>query len=443
MATKLKNLQLTSVDLVRAGANQEADICLYKSADPQEAAEMPSEREHNLFKRFINWLKETPSEAENEPQNPIEKEDTSEESADFYKSALTESILSIVGDETLTAEEKGLMVEKSIAQYHIKIDELREKDTEEEVEKEEAEEDDAEVKEVAESAQFDEIEEVEKSDHDDEIEEVGKSEQFDVIEEVQKYNHNHDALGRFSSGPGGGGSGGVVTSFGNQSRTGTAGTSGRSTSTSTSGRGGTSASDPKAGFVSDKIASEKVAKAQAQEPKLTSMLNDSAKEVGGEMVGLDFAVKSRESLSRKIKSEAKEKGITLEEAAGNMKDVNRYTMQLKEDNFVSGYNKTVKNLQSQGYEIVRVKNSLQNPNAPYRGVNTNVKSPDGSIWELQFHTKTSLDIKEVNHKLYEKQRLDDTPASQKVALGEEMARNAAAIPTPPGIENIKNIDKLK
>ncbi len=33
MATKLKNLQLTSVDLVKAGANQEADICLYKSLD--------------------------------------------------------------------------------------------------------------------------------------------------------------------------------------------------------------------------------------------------------------------------------------------------------------------------------------------------------------------------------------------------------------------------
>ena len=31
MATKLKNLRLTSVDLVRAGANQEADISLFKS----------------------------------------------------------------------------------------------------------------------------------------------------------------------------------------------------------------------------------------------------------------------------------------------------------------------------------------------------------------------------------------------------------------------------
>lgn len=37
VATKLKNMKLTSVDLVRAGANQEADICLFKSADENEA----------------------------------------------------------------------------------------------------------------------------------------------------------------------------------------------------------------------------------------------------------------------------------------------------------------------------------------------------------------------------------------------------------------------
>ncbi len=33
LANRLKNLRLTSVDLVKAGANQEADICLYKSLE--------------------------------------------------------------------------------------------------------------------------------------------------------------------------------------------------------------------------------------------------------------------------------------------------------------------------------------------------------------------------------------------------------------------------
>ena len=33
MATLLKNMKLTSVDLVGRGANQEADICLFKGMD--------------------------------------------------------------------------------------------------------------------------------------------------------------------------------------------------------------------------------------------------------------------------------------------------------------------------------------------------------------------------------------------------------------------------
>lgn len=37
MANKLKNMILTSVDLVPAGANQEADICLFKSLDGDPA----------------------------------------------------------------------------------------------------------------------------------------------------------------------------------------------------------------------------------------------------------------------------------------------------------------------------------------------------------------------------------------------------------------------
>ena len=73
MATKLKNMRLTSVDLVRAGANQEADICLFKSADtetPPEATGSPTEPEKNILKRFIAWLEKNPTEAENEPHSP-------------------------------------------------------------------------------------------------------------------------------------------------------------------------------------------------------------------------------------------------------------------------------------------------------------------------------------------------------------------------------------
>ena len=189
-------------------------------------------------------------------------------------------------------------------------------------------------------------------------------------------------------------------------------------------------------------AQDKVDAAKKAEPKLTSMMEGCAKAAGGQMVGLEYAVKGEKSLTRKIRTEMKEKGVTASEAAASMKDVNRYTMQFNEDNFASGYKSTMKTLESQGYEVVRVKNTMGDTKAPYRGVNTNVKSPDGSIWELQFHTAKSLEVKEVNHKLYETQRLDKTPAAKKAELGQQMASNAASIPSPKGIETIQNINKL-
>ena len=51
LATKLKNLKIHKVDFVDEGANQMADINLYKRKEPEE---QPQE---SIFKRFIGWLK--------------------------------------------------------------------------------------------------------------------------------------------------------------------------------------------------------------------------------------------------------------------------------------------------------------------------------------------------------------------------------------------------
>ena len=245
---------------------------------------------------------------------------------------------------------------------------------------------------------------------------VSKSADFvetEAVETVEKFNPYHDARGRFAS---------------------------ANSATSFTYAPGKSRAHNLA--IARAAAKERVAKAKADEPKLTAAMQGCAEEVGGELVGLEYCVKGEGSLTRKIRTETLEKGCTAAQAAASMKDVNRYTMQLTEDNFVAGYEKTVSALKAQGYEVVRVKNTMANPNAPYRGVNTNVKSPDGSIWELQFHTAKSLEVKEVNHKLYETQRKDSTPAVKKAELGRQMAQNATSIPTPAGIEKIGNIDKL-
>lgn len=177
MATKLKNLHLTSVDLVRAGANQEADICLYKSAD---GAEQPTEAETNIIKRFINWLRENPTD---EPAEAVEKDyntfndiNSNRENNDKlwrYTDALTCSIRSIQEDKDLTAAQKLQMMNQSLAQFDAAMSALFEAL--------------AQYKLEAPEAVMAKSEPEEKGDE----------------KEVEKANPYHDSLGRFTSGGGG------------------------------------------------------------------------------------------------------------------------------------------------------------------------------------------------------------------------------------------------
>lgn len=182
MATKLKKMKLTSVDLVRAGANQEADICLYKSADPQEAVEGPTEDEKNIFKRFLAFIRGTPTKAENEPHSPVVKAEEPADIESIYKSALVESIHSIYTDDNLTEIEKKAMAEQSIGQFQERM------------------------KETWDDEWDDDDPEDWNDEWDDDPDDDPEDDRYDDIEEVevQKFNPNHGADGRFTTSGGGG-----------------------------------------------------------------------------------------------------------------------------------------------------------------------------------------------------------------------------------------------
>lgn len=54
MANKLRKMRLTSVDLVRAGANQKADICIYKGWDDDHDATPPAPANRRVSKSDPN-----------------------------------------------------------------------------------------------------------------------------------------------------------------------------------------------------------------------------------------------------------------------------------------------------------------------------------------------------------------------------------------------------
>lgn len=176
MATKLKNLHLTSVDLVRAGANQEADIMLRKSDTSMEGAEQPTEHERNIFKQFLSWLRKNPTEGSETPSDTIEKDYSTfdalnanrenQEKLWQYTSSLTESIRTIMDDASLDSAQKLEFMKKSLGQFDKAMEAL--------------------------FASLCKINPIEKS-----------ADRFDVIQEVSKANPWHGKDGRFTSGPGG------------------------------------------------------------------------------------------------------------------------------------------------------------------------------------------------------------------------------------------------
>lgn len=189
-----------------------------------------------------------------------------------------------------------------------------------------------------------------------------------------------------------------------------------------------------------------------KEPSVTSIMREISSDVGCELSGLEHRVKTLESYIRKVGKEIEDymeshPGVSYADdtncAISHMYDTVRYTVLSNPDEFTSNFNKFVYYLKKKRYNINRVKNSLPDTNASYRGVNTVVTTPDGFNFEVQFHTPESFAIKEEIHPLYEEARKATTSKARRDELESQMKKLTQSIHTPPGAESIIPFDNLK
>ena len=176
--------------------------------------------------------------------------------------------------------------------------------------------------------------------------------------------------------------------------------------------------------------------AKAKEPSHTKMFSDMASAMGGKMSGLDFRLKARDSLLRKMKAEAEQHPSPAAAAMG-MSDSLRYTMEFPADSYTENAERVISELAKKGYGT-RTKNYWQRGDA-YNGVNVALTTPDGFPVELQFHTPESLVAKDQVHPLYEKWRTSSDPF-EKARLGAQMRDLYDMVPRPAealGIDQLK------
>ncbi|WP_123901214.1 fibronectin type III domain-containing protein [Flavobacterium davisii] len=175
-------------------------------------------------------------------------------------------------------------------------------------------------------------------------------------------------------------------------------------------------------------ARELLSKLKLIEHQVTDDLVGLANKNGGKMEGLDFRLKSEESLIRKLQLD----GINTP-----MNDVLRYTTTFDDATFVKGIENTLNDLKDKGYEVVKLKNTFVD-GSMYKGININMKNPNGQIFELQFHTPNSFNMKQnINHTLYEEYRLLDENSTRAIELKNLMINNSNSVINPINVQTIK------
>lgn len=110
----LKDMEISSVDLCKRGANQKADIKLFKSADAEKGGEREHMETNTMIEKIARFLAGVVS---GEP-GTITKADST---AQVYETteALRKSLESIIADDSLTPVEKQDMMAESLQQFTL------------------------------------------------------------------------------------------------------------------------------------------------------------------------------------------------------------------------------------------------------------------------------------------------------------------------------------
>lgn len=153
------------------------------------------------------------------------------------------------------------------------------------------------------------------------------------------------------------------------------------------------------------------------------------------LTGLENSLKGKERLTEKINEAVEERGHSVAEALGMVKDAIRYTFVYTEDGYAQGVHADCERLECDGFEPFDRKNSWDC--LEYKGVNSRWRVPGtGQLFEVQFHTQASLGAKEETHGAYELLRTlpqDDAEVSRLRAYQRQVT---AKIPVPPGALDI-------
>jgi hypothetical protein len=162
------------------------------------------------------------------------------------------------------------------------------------------------------------------------------------------------------------------------------------------------------------------------EPAVSKVLRGMEERLGGRLAGFEHRVKNLDSTFRKFVTKSNK---TAPENYA-FPDALRYTMLFEPKQYMAKTDETLKALEDQGMKVVE-KSNMWAPDNTYKGINVKMQAPDGTLFEVQFHTPDSFRTKDRNHLLYETARRDDATEEDEAEALWRMHDSWRSVETPP------------
>jgi hypothetical protein len=155
------------------------------------------------------------------------------------------------------------------------------------------------------------------------------------------------------------------------------------------------------------------------------------------LAGLEFRLKERNRLAEKAANHLKSNPeLSYDQAVSKVKDAIRYTFVYRDNHYTEGVQADTERLAAR-FELIDLRNSWLA--AEYKGINTRWRVPESrQIFEVQFHTYASFEVKQFTHGAYEKIRDPVTPRDERDKLQEFQRQVSADIPVPRDVSDIRD-----
>jgi hypothetical protein len=155
------------------------------------------------------------------------------------------------------------------------------------------------------------------------------------------------------------------------------------------------------------------------------------------LAGLDNMLKGEDRLKEKIADALRARPeLTVMQALAIVPDPVRFTLRYSPERYADGVRADVDRLKAEGFELIKLKNLWAGDQ--YKGINSQWRRPEtGSRFEMQFHTRESLEAKELTHKGYERIRSGQVSSAERQDLETFQSRVNAVLVTPTRAAEIK------